>query len=426
MASSVFDLRAMAQPANGDDTRTELRRRDVAAKAFVALLLAAAAWCDSATAQPSQRAAETFTAQDDGEIARAIEQARRQRAAGRLRQAEQMLRDAAGAHPESTTLRLGLARLLEERAAWPELLALFESGDAASPEASALRICARAGLKQLDQAEAELAAALERTPDHSALLAARAFVALERGQAGLALRCIDEARLRAPPSPELFLLAARAYWMMGDALGATRVREVPKGNVGQFDGDWLLVEPRGRTTFLCAPRQSAAYQVRKALDSGLDHPELHRIHAAIWRKLGRPAIALAILEAHEGLLMDVDADATLAELAALALECNRVHDFLRRVHARFPPEAGSLPDRLLPGLLDAVDACLLRNDRETARSLLLRTLETRPNAVEALIRLGDLEWDAGDQSAARRHYTRALQIEPAHAQRQRMLGRLAP
>ena len=52
---------------------------------------------------------------------------------------------------------------------------------------------------------------------------------------------------------------------------------VPGGRVGQFAGEWFLVEKRAEPDrFLCCPEASAFYALRRALDTGLDEPAAHR------------------------------------------------------------------------------------------------------------------------------------------------------
>lgn len=255
---------------------------------------------------------------------------------------------------------------------------------------------------------------------------ARIDRALHDRQAALALERIRQAEARVGPNAQLHFRAAQAYYQLGQALGGTRVLRVPGGRAGQFFGDWLLVERRREPDwFLCCPRQSALYQMRQALDAGLDEPAAHCLHARIWQQAGRPEVGWSILRGHETLLLERPSPQTLASFAELALAVGALDDFLRYAHRRAALEPRHGTAILADAYRRAAERCSQRGDELLCRALLRCALALVPDDAELALRLADSLWDAGARDEARLWYRRVLEREPAHRARTRVLRRLA-
>ncbi|MEW6199001.1 MAG: hypothetical protein AB1601_10110 [Planctomycetota bacterium] len=250
--------------------------------------------------------------------------------------------------------------------------------------------------------------------------------ALEQGRAALALQLLQRADPRLREQPAGALRAARAYFQLGELLGEAEVRTVADGRTGQFAGNFLLVEPRpGRNRFLCCPRASALYQLRAALDGGLDDPAAHLLHARIWHRLGRPEVALAILRARADVLLSAAGEEALNTYSRIALEADALADYLRCAALR----AARCPERRHAIMRDA---CLTlaerygqRGDETLHIEWLRRAVRHQPDETDLWVRLADAEWAAGRAGEAARHYGRALQLAPGHPERGRILERLA-
>lgn len=262
--------------------------------------------------------------------------------------------------------------------------------------------------------------------DEEAAWLARIDEALARGRAAQALQYVQEMPRVARTQPAGAFRAAQAYFQLGVLLGEADVRTVPEGRPGQFAGDLLLVEPRpGPDRFLCCPKASALYQLRLALDGGLDEPAAHVLHARIWQRLGRSDVALGILRARSAVLLaDPDLD-TLDTYSQVALDTDALSDYLRCARLR----AARCPERRRAIL---VDACLTVADRYSQRGdetlhleWLRRAVRHMPDDGGLWLRLADAEWAAGWTDDAVRHYRHVLHLSPEHAERGRILHRLA-
>ncbi len=278
---------------------------------------------------------------------------------------------------------------------------------------------------QLDEAESLLRAALSRYPDHAELHLTWIDAALARGQYAAASSRFQALRPTLSRRPEFCYRAAQAYYRSGMLLGKTELCTVPGGQPGQFVGQRLLLERRAAPdVFLCCPPQSALYQLRQALDGGLDEPAAHVLHARIWQKLGQPRVGLALLRGRLGCAPAETDDATLEALADLALDADALPEYLRYtwlLAERHPEHRHNI---LPEACLNAAERYARRGDERLYVEWLRRAARWRPSDPDLLLRLADGEWDLADYEAARASYTRLLQLAPAHPQRGRILNRL--
>ncbi len=295
-------------------------------------------------------------------------------------------------------------------------------------QAEATLLLARAYLAndQPGLAEDLLEPALTRFPKKVDLLLAWVDVALARRQWTTTLRRIDGAHAPRAERPAFQYRAARAYFGLDQLLGDAEVRTVAGGRAGQFVRPYLLVESHpGVDRFLCAPRQSAMYQIRQALDSGFDDPAAHVLHARIWHRLGRPQVGLSILRSRAAVLLARPDEDTLAAFSDLAVAAGDLPGYLRYERWR-AAQAPSRRDAIL------LNACLVAAERYSQRGeetlyieWLRRAADIRPNDADILLNLADAEWDAGRHDEAARVYRKLLSRAPSHPQRRRILARLA-
>ncbi len=266
---------------------------------------------------------------------------------------------------------------------------------------------------------------LKRLADNEELWLGLIDRLLAEGRSGSALEEVERALARLGGRPSLHFRAARAYFALGQALGKTRVMRVKGGRAGQFHRQWLLVEQRdGPEHFLCCPRESALYSLRRALDGGLDDSAADRLHARIWRQVGRPEIGLMILQSREARIGDAVSEELLVELSELSLASGRVEEFLRyaRMHADRESTGG---ERIMfEAYCAAAEQYNQRGDEVLAREFLRRALKHRPGDVGVMLRLADALWETNERESAGLWYRRVLQREPLHAERARILGRL--
>lgn len=350
-------------------------------------------------------------------------------AAGRPAEALRTLEDALAQRPDDITIRVALARAHAAGVDWPAAARVLEQVQSRLDAKGILLLAqVRRQSGDLARAGAVIRGGLERFPTSRELWLEGIDTALARKRYGLALRQIARATARFGPSAALHWRAAQAYYGQGAILGATRVRRVRGGKAGQFHGKSLLVEHRGgRQQFLCCPEESALYQLRLALDGGLDAPEAHVLHARIWKNAGRPKAGFGLLKALEPRLLDIDAPdrARLDAYAELALAADALEDYLRYSQLRARAQPKRRGDILHEAFLAVAERYNERGEDGMVRVFLRRAAEARPAEAGLLLRWADAEWDARHHETAAGLYRRVLALEPGHAAARRMLERLA-
>ncbi|RMF75818.1 MAG: tetratricopeptide repeat protein [Planctomycetota bacterium] len=269
-----------------------------------------------------------------------------------------------------------------------------------------------------------LSGALRENPHEPALWVAKAECLLATDRPASALACVDAARDAVGAQADLDWCAAQALFELGELLGDVEVRTVAQGSAGKFVGDWYLVEPRGSDRFLCCPPRSALYQLRRALDAGVDDPRAHLLHAEIWWRIGRPRRAWAVLERMPPEVLDAAAPDELADCQKIALAAGRIEAYLRfaRRRARRVGEAG---DAVLSEAFHNAAAYFNRQgDPQLYRAFLARAIARTPDDVRLKYEYAEALWEAGQRDEAARWYRRVLEQSPDHPQAVRILDRL--
>jgi tetratricopeptide (TPR) repeat protein len=350
-------------------------------------------------------------------------------ACGRRLTAESILRNFTDHQPQAVGIRLALARLYaaDEPPRWRDVIDCLAPAEA-DLDATGIALLADALMRTNDAGRAAecLRTALERLPGEASLWLAYVDCALRERRCVVALQRLRAARRQLPDSPALDARAARTYFELDQVLGETSVRHVPAGRCGQFAEGVFLFEPApGRDRFVCCPPESALFQVRRALDAGLDDPAVHHLHARIWLRLGRPHAARAVLTAREAELIESGDESLLETCCEAALAVGDLDDYLRLAQLRarrFPVHAGDL---LFAAYAELAQRYNVRGEMAPYLRCLERALERRPNDVRLMLELADGDWAVGRQAEAVRWYRSVLAAEPQHAERQRICERLA-
>lgn len=271
-----------------------------------------------------------------------------------------------------------------------------------------------------------LAAGVERFPLNRTVALAWIDEALDSGIFATALTRAEESASRIGAWPELHLRLAKAYFGLGEYLGASQVRTLPDARPGQFIGPTLVVERRGETDrYLCCGPKSALFHVRRALDTGLDDPFAHWLHARIWLEIDRPKRAAAVLEGRLPVLIEWDALRTYRALAETQLRLGELDEYLRtnrRLASARPETADNVMFTAYTTLAERYNQ---RGDDALYCAFLRHAAKLRPEDADLVLRLADAYWDAGHFEDAGPSYRRVLELNEAHPQRLRILERLA-
>ncbi len=134
------------------------------------------------------------------------------------------------------------------------------------------------------------------------------------------------------------------------------------------------------------------------------------------------------MQAREAALLEPGSavlDEALETLAGLALESDRIDEYLRYVRLMADRRPDQADEILLATYLKVAERYNQGGDAGLCAAFLRRAMTLRPDDLELKLRCADAEWDAQRHEEARRLYRMVLEAEPTHPQRVRMLERVA-
>ena len=245
----------------------------------------------------------------------------------------------------------------------------------------------------------------------------------ERGRHALAAEAFEQAVGLGRRDARLHVRLARAYYELKQLLGTISTRRVPGASPDRIVGAYYLLSPvpsQPDRYYVC-PRSSAIYQIRQAIDAGLDDAVTRLLQADICLAAGRHEQALAIYRSIESRVPPEERAGYYFRSARAALGVDASDEYLARLRQAIDLD----PQRYGPSLADAYDAMARRCSRQGELEMYIRYLEqatdVSPVSAQLHCRLGNAYWEANRRADAARQWQVALELQPDHPDRKRML-----
>ncbi|UCG17396.1 MAG: tetratricopeptide repeat protein [Phycisphaerales bacterium] len=245
----------------------------------------------------------------------------------------------------------------------------------------------------------------------------------DRGRHALAAEAFEQAEGLHRRDPQLHVRLARAYYELKQFLGTISIRRVPGASPGRIVGEYYLLGPvpnRPDTYYGCPP-SSAIYRIQQAIDGGLEDAATRLLHGDIWLAAGRHAEALAVYRSIENHVPAKEQAGYYFRSARAALGVDATDEYFARLQRAIELD----PQRYGPALADAYDAMARRCSRQGELATYIQYLErgadAAPASAELRYRLGNAYWEASRRTDAARQWQIALELQPDHPDRKRML-----
>ncbi len=319
-----------------------------------------------------------------------------------------------------------LGRQAFQRGEFGEAIDHLEAATRADSGNSAYRLLlgrAYAGADRLSDARRCFRAVIRLEPDNPTAPYRLGEVYLRQKRYALAIDALDRARRLGIESPELHYHLATAYYKLQNCTGDFQTRVVIDGQAGRIEAGVFLIEPVANEPmrFVVAPRDSALYQVHKALDGGLDEPEVRLLQADIWLCARRYSTARDI---YATLQDSLPAKSRPAYEFSFAKACRGMDDldgYLQHLRRAVALEPETYRPLLGDAYRHAAERCSSDGDLDDyIRYLRLATDET-PVSPELHYLLGNALHEGGRKTEASRHWRITLELQPDHGDRLRML-----
>ena len=317
------------------------------------------------------------------------------------------------------------ARLSLEREKPQEAIAqLLPMAQRNPKSAEVCRLLAEAYRRLQQPAEARLwcqqALDIEPTADGCYLLG---LIHLDENMPALAAEQFQRALKLGRTGGDAHYALAQAFERLDQDFGRVRVISAPGATAGRIVDGAYLIEPvdGDPDLFRAAPPESAIYQLREALDDGVDSWEARRLLARLWLKTRRFAAAAAAFAEAES---DVPRGARAGycrEFAEALYGVGDVEGFVARMRQAAEADAEQYAPELADAYRRAAQRCSQRGDLAQYIAYLEKAVAERPDAADLHYLLGNGHWEAGQEREALRQWRLTLQLQPDHPDRQRML-----
>jgi len=227
-------------------------------------------------------------------------------------------------------------------------------------------------------------------------------------------------------SAVLHFKLASVYFNLRNYLGRVTTAQVIGGKVGQIKNDLLLIDPvpGKKDTFYVASAASAAFQVVKAQQMGIDVPQIRFLEANIWLNARRYAKADAIYRKLEGKLDKGDEGLFWFYWSRAALGMDDYKAYLARLDKAIKAEPSVYKPTLPDAYVTVANRYQQRGDNKRYIEFLTKAVNGNPLSAGLHLTLGDALWQLNDRAKAAEQYKLVLELEPDHKDRVRLLNRI--
>jgi len=170
--------------------------------------------------------------------------------------------------------------------------------------------------------------------------------------------------------------------------------------------------PGTENTFYVAPAYSAIFQVARAIEMGIDEPDIFFLRANIYLGAGRFETACTLYGELESKIADAEKALFYHQFAEAAFGAGKYDDFLKYTDESIKLE----PDTYKPALIDAYLRVANRKNQAGDQAgyieYLNKVVEQRPDAASYHLLLANAYRDAKDYANAVTHWKMTLELEP--------------
>jgi tetratricopeptide (TPR) repeat protein len=319
------------------------------------------------------------------------------------------------AAPRDARLKIGLAKLLAERARLPEAIEAYQRALALQPANETVELALAETYRQVhndDEARKILQAARQQHPQSVEVLRALGSLEMDSQAYDAAIQTLQGALKGAPANKAIKNLLAAAYLKKGDSDAALR----------EFDSVLGLDANDGLALFLRAgiyadagENEKARSDAEKVVAARPDYMPGRILDAKILVRLRECQRAAATLRPPAGPAIGLDGDGLF--LLASAYECAGEKELAERVRAEF--EAASRAEHEQSEnrvqslhLVEQANMLAMQNKLAEAQELLQEALEKNPDNGFAYSQQAKIYFSLQQNSRARNAIEKALQLQP--------------
>ncbi len=368
---------------------------------------------------------EDAVARDPDHLGHQLLLARACEYAGSLTRAEAVFGEIVKRQPQHREAALGLAQRCFERRAYARVVQLLQPLRAGAEDYEVHHLLGTALYHQgkLSDARRKLTQAVACDGSHAADQRLLGDIALTQGQFALAVEAYERANHLGLDDARLHLMLATAHFRLRNYLGDVQRRTIGHERSGTIHelGYLLKSDPSANDSFYVSPPQSAVFHAQKALDLGLDSPELHLLLGDIWLETRRYQRALAEYRDVEPRVPQVRLGAYCHNYARALLGAGDSEGYLARLRMAAEFDGPAYAPLLEPAYLRVAELYNQEGDVRKYIEYLRLAVEHAPASSNVRYRLGNALWENGSQREAVRQWRITLELRRDHPDRARMV-----
>lgn len=243
------------------------------------------------------------------------------------------------------------------------------------------------------------------------------------GRHAVAVDAYEHAGRLGRDGPDYHLRLARSHYALKQYLGAVTKRRIAGGVPDRVvDGYYLLrpVPDRDDMWFVCPP-ESAIYHIRCIDAAGSTSTAARLLEADVWLAVKQPSRALRIYGSIESEVPAGQKADYYYHSAQAALGADDLNEYIRRLRRAIELAPDRYGHTELTAYTTLAERYSQRGDLERYTDYLKLACELAPRSGDLHYQLGNAYWEADDRVAAARQWQIALELDPDHPDRDRML-----
>ncbi len=341
-------------------------------------------------------------------------------------EAEKIFLEILKENPEHTEAGMALAEIYEKAQRWKELIAVLEPVLEFKHDYAVYHMLARAyySLPDLKKARMNYEKAIEQNPrsasDHYDL----GNIYLGENRFALAAEAYEKCLALGHDTGILHYKLATAYSNLRNYLGAITEHVIKDGKPGTIKDEVYIIDPVSgkEDTFYVAPAKSAIYQVSRAIETGIDVPDILFLRANIWLGAGRFEKAHALYAELEGKIGKDEKALLYHQFAEAAFGLGRYEEFLKHTGKAIKLQPETYGSVLVNAYLRIACRKNQAGDLKGYIEYLGQAIEEKPDVASYHLMIAYAYRDAKDYKQAVAHWKTVLEIEPDRPDRIELLN----
>jgi len=347
--------------------------------------------------------------------------------AGREKEAGKLLANIVKAKPDHIEAGQLLAEIYARQKKWNDVIKVLEPLLKYRHDYPTYHLLAEAryNLNDYKQARKHFEEAIKLNPKSGSDNYQLGNIYLADNSFALAAAAYQSALRLGVDSPILHYKLGSAYFNLRNYFGKISVVTVKAGKPGTINGDWYLIEPvpGKKDVFHAAPKDSAVYQVAKAMADGIgSRPDINFLFANIYLNGRRYAQAHKMFKKIEPKIPKEDKALFYYYYAQSAFGVHQYAQYLELLQKAIKLDEATYKSALVDAYLKVAVRYNQAGRADDYIKYLAKSVQESPETASLHLKLGNAYEQAQQYARAIAQWQMTLNLEPNHPKRMELLN----